>query len=83
MSKYNYNGFPHLCVMQVLNDVGQGHMALHTRGVLRQNICPANILITDDISGKVASFGKCRFVRSGCATSIQGMSLHDAPYSPT
>ncbi len=47
------------CV-QLMEEAGQGVVALHQRGIVHRDIKPQNILLTDSRRAKVSDMGLCK-----------------------
>lgn len=46
--------------VQLMEEAGQGLVALHQRGIVHRDIKPQNILLTDSRRAKVSDMGLCK-----------------------
>lgn len=46
--------------VQLMEEAGQGVVALHQRGIVHRDIKPQNILLTDSRRAKVSDMGLCK-----------------------
>ena len=46
--------------VQLMDEAGQGLVALHQRGIVHRDIKPQNILLTDSRRAKVSDMGLCK-----------------------
>ena len=46
--------------LQLMEEAGQGLVALHQRGIVHRDIKPQNILLTDSRRAKVSDMGLCK-----------------------
>ena len=52
--------FKGILVLQLMEEAGQGLVALHQRGIVHRDIKPQNILLTDSRRAKVSDMGLCK-----------------------
>jgi serine/threonine protein kinase len=52
--------FSGVLALQLMEEAGQGLVALHQRGIVHRDIKPQNILLTDSRRAKVSDMGLCK-----------------------
>ena len=52
--------FKGILALQLMEEAGQGLVALHQRGIVHRDIKPQNILLTDSRRAKVSDMGLCK-----------------------